>query len=385
MSSACNGLIVLAVARVTSVDTFGAATILFAFAAAAMSAGRGALGTPIMLSAGSTENELRREAGFAATMAILFGLVISLAALVGSFFLGVPSMGGAFVPAIPLVVVLVVFRHTLISVSRPRAAMAWDAVAATGSALLFAATLLRPQLLSGDAMVLLWAVFVLAGALGMALNFQLRPELRGIRNWWREASAARVRYGVEASLGQLKIIIVTSVATGVIGASAAASLRGASTLLSPLAVLLSALPLAVIPEAVRSGTPPRALWRKLLWIGLGGSLLVGATGTVLMLLPDSLGQLILGNSWKHARNVLPIVTCEYAAMVWGSVGLSFLRFQGKSGPLLASTLAFTVVSIILCTAMALITVTAVGVAWGGAISAVVMAVAVAIYARPARG
>ena len=137
MSSASNGLIVLAVARVASVDAFGAATLLFAFAAAAMGIGRGALGTPIMLAAGRGHAELRREAGFATTTALVFGLTVSCAAAVSSVLLCVPGMGVAFAVAIPLVVVVDVYRYALISASKPHLALTWDAVWAIGSALLF--------------------------------------------------------------------------------------------------------------------------------------------------------------------------------------------------------------------------------------------------------
>ena len=384
MFSACNGFVILAVARVSSVDSFGAATILFVFTAAAMSVGRGALGTVIMLSAGQEHDDLRREVGFAATAALAIGLAASGAAFVSSFLLGVPKMGAAFVLAIPAAVILVVFRYALISAARPHIAMVWDAVSATGSALLFAITLFLPSAVDEVAMVAIWAVVLLTGASGMASNLKLVPRFRGILGWWREMSGSRIRYGIEAGLGPIKLIVITSIATGVIGASAAASLRGASTLVSPLGVLLNALPLAVIPEAVRTGISQTAMWRRLFRIGLGGSFLVLVTGSALALLPDTAGELILGESWTYARRVLPIVSLEYAAMVWWSIGMSFLRFQAKSGPLLTAAVAFTVIGIILCTVMAFLTHTAVGVALGGAASTAIMAAAITIYARPAR-
>ena len=88
----------------------------------------------------------------------------------------------------------------------------------------------------------------------------------------------------------------------------AASLRGASTILSPLAVLLSALPLVIIPESVRSGTSARAVWRKLCRIGFVGSFAVITVGPALVLLPARVGELILGDSWDYVRVVLPIVS-----------------------------------------------------------------------------
>ncbi len=187
MSSASNGLIVLAVARVASVDAFGAATLLFAFAAAAMGIGRGALGTPIMLAAGRGHAELRREAGFATTTALAFGLAVSCAAAVSSFLLGVPEMGGAFAIAIPLVVVVDVFRYALISASKPHLALTWDAMWAIGSALLFVVTLLWRDALNDVAMVLFWAILAGISAVGMAAELPAASSV----SWHQHAGGVR--------------------------------------------------------------------------------------------------------------------------------------------------------------------------------------------------
>ena len=384
MSSASNALVVFAVARVASVDAFGAAVLLFALATAAISICRGAVGTPIMLAAGRGHDDLRREAGFATTTALSLGLAVSGAAAVTSFLLGTPRMGAAFALAIPIVVVVDVFRYTIIAASRPGIAMMWDTIWAAGSALLFAITQFKPDAISDVTLVSLWAMFAIISAMGMGWNFRLRPGFRGIDNWWRATYGSRIRYGLESGLGQIKIIVITAISTAVIGAFAAASLRGAATLLSPLAVLLSALPLVIIPEAVRSGTSPTVVWRRLCLIGLVGSLSVITIGPALTLFPDRVGEFVLGESWSYARAVLPIISIEYAAAVWISIAMVFLRFQAKSRQLLTSTMAYTVISIILCTTMAFLTETAVGVAWALAASAAATATAITIYARPAR-
>ncbi len=110
-----------------------------------------------------------------------------------------------------------------------------------------------------------------------------------------------------------------------------------ATLLSPLAVRISALPLVIIPESVRSGASSSAVWRKLFRIAFVGSLAVVTVGPALVLLPERVGRLILGDSWDYVQVVLPIISLEYAALVWSSIAMVYLRFQGKSGQLLAAT------------------------------------------------
>jgi O-antigen/teichoic acid export membrane protein len=178
--------------------------------------------------------------------------------------------------------------------------------------------------------------------------------------------------------------MITSVATALIGASAAASVQGASLILSPFAVLLNALPLVVIPESVRGGASAIEVWRKLFRIGLASSLFLITLGLALAILPERVGQLILGDSWDGARVVLPIIAFTYFCMAWCSVAMTYLRFQGKSGQLLAATVAYSVTSLVLCTLMAFLTRTAFGVAVGLAVSGVAVATVIISYVRPAR-
>jgi hypothetical protein len=226
-----------------------------------------------------------------------------------------------------------------------------------------------------------WAILAGISALGLALSYRLHPQFCGISSWWRATYGSRIRYSIRGCLGSINGLIILSVATALIGASAAASLRGASILFSPLAMLLTALPLAVIPESVRGGASAREVWRKLCRIGFASSLLVIAVGSALVLLPERFGQLILGDSWDFARVVLPIIAFEYFAMVWASMAEIYLYIQGKSGQLLAEMVAYSVTSIVLCTTGSFLTGTATGVAVGLAISAVATATVIIFYVR----
>ena len=384
MSSVSNGLIVLAVARVASVDSFGAATLLVTISAAALGVGRGAVGTPIMLAAGSGRAELRREAGFATTAMLVFGLAASCLAVVSSCLLGTPGMGAAFAVAIPLAVVADVFRYALISASKPHVALTWDALWAVGSGMLFVITLFWRHALSAVEILFCWALLAGISALGLALSCRLNPNFRGIGNWWRTMYGSRIRYGIEASSYQINDLIITSVTTALIGTSAAAAIRGATLIMTPFALLLSALPLVVIPESVRGGASATEVWPKLCRIGFASSLSMVTIGSALWFLPAGVGQLILGDSWDVARGVLPIISVNYFAVAWGTVAMTYLRFQAKSGQLLAGAVAYCVTSSVLCTTLAFLIRTAVAVAVGLTVSAVAVAIALIIYVRPAR-
>lgn len=385
MSSASNGLIVMAVARVASVENFGTASLLFAAMATGLCVVRGAGGTPIMLAAGRGRGALHAEAGFATTAAIVFALLISATVLVSTAVADMPTLGWVFAIAIPLVLGFDVLRYAVISESQPQLALLWDTIWAFGSATVFAITVVNQDVLTENAVLSIWTALAGICLIGLASGSRIRPRLVGIGEWWRAGFTSRIRFGTEAGLEQVTVIVVLSVASIAASTAAAAALRGASVLVSPIAILISALPLVVIPESVRDGASVNTVWSKLIRIGIGLSIVVFTVGGALCLLPEHIGVFILGDSWPLARDVLPIILVEYIAVVWMSAAMSFVRFQGKSAQLLTARISYATGTIALCTALAFSTRSAQGVATGLAIVAAVTATSLVLMNRPRRG
>lgn len=385
MSSASNGLIVMAVARVASVENFGTASLLFAAMATGLCVVRGAGGTPIMLAAGRGRGALHSEAGFATSAAIVFALIISATVLASTAVADMPMLGGVFAIAIPLVLGFDVLRYAAISASQPQLALLWDSVWAFGSATVFAITVVNQDALTENAVLSIWTALAAICLIGLASGSRIRPRFAGIGQWWRAGFASRIRFGTEAGLEQVTVIVVLSVASIAAGTAAAAALRGASVLVSPIAILISALPLVVIPESVRDGASVNTVWRKLIRIGFGLSAVVFTVGGALCLLPEHIGVFILGDSWPLARDVLPIILIEYVAVVWMSAAMSFIRFQGKSAQLLAVRISYATGTVVLCTALAFGTRSAHGVATGLAVAAAITATTLVLVNRPRHG
>ncbi|TSE00408.1 hypothetical protein FOS14_08300 [Skermania sp. ID1734] len=385
MSSASNGLIVLAVARVATVNEFGAASLLFAISAAAMGCARGSLGTPLMLMAGDTDDEIRSAASRALSSALLFGLIVSGGAVATGILLGEATIGYAFAVAIPFILATDALRYSVITAARPHLALTWDTVWTVGSFVMLLVTWQSKHLFGPATAVLVWALLAAVCAIGLAFAFHTKPRVNGLFAWWKEEYLHRLRYGIEAGLEQVNVIIVVSIATAAIGMSAAAALRGSSTVLAPFAILMSALPLVIVPESVRAGLSPEQVWRKLCNIGVLASVTLLVFGLALWLAPPSIGSLVLGDSWDAARNVMPIIAIEYVGAAWLLVVASFLKSQGKSSELLGARLAYCITSITLCSAIAFLSREAVGVAVGLAISSLSMSIAVIYRIRPGSG
>jgi hypothetical protein len=127
------------------------------------------------------------------------------------------------------------------------------------------------------------------------------------------------------------VFIVLLVASAMLASSAAAGLRGATVLLSPLAVMSSAVQLIVISEASRARLSPWRTWRVLLVAT--GVIAAGATVTAALVLgvPDSVGRVALGDSFDPTREVMPYVAAEYAAAGFLFALSVFLRAYQRSG------------------------------------------------------
>jgi O-antigen/teichoic acid export membrane protein len=137
--------------------------------------------------------------------------------------------------------------------------------------------------------------------------------------WFREHSDLVGRYSSETLVGlgsSQAAVYVVGVTAGLVQAGA---IRAALLLLGPMHVILQAVHLIAVPEGVRirQRTPERfRLAIGVLSAGLAG--VIGAWVVFLWLLPESVGQALLGESWTAAHTViLPL-------------GLSLI-FQGISG------------------------------------------------------
>ena len=112
-----------------------------------------------------------------------------------------------------------------------------------------------------------------------------------------------------------------------------AAVRGAGTLLGPLAALFTAIQVVLLPEMVRiirgrrvQLASAQAALMSLLVLGWGGCL---------FLLPDAVGEHILGDTWSASRSVLIWATLELVlwALASGPVALltSYRRWRTLLG------------------------------------------------------
>jgi hypothetical protein len=362
-SSLSNGLIIYGVAVVTTIKNFGQIALLLTLLLVAIGVLRGALGTPLLLTAGRAPSDIRREGSFAVTSALLVSPIVGcvLWAVAGS---GIRLPAMLIIVATPIVLVEDVLRYVAIAQGRPHVAALWDGVWSAGSAALLVATWVHLPVATTAYLIGGWTALAFLALVGMLVGVRVGPRLRQYPAWISDGWQHRARYGTESSLGQTLVFAVLLFAAVVLSPEATAALRGAWALLAPVAIAATAVPLVVTPDSKRRDTPPPQVWNSLARIALvtsSGSLLLGVA---LFFLPLTVGELVLGRTFEAAQAITTIIAFEYAIAAWGGAVTVFLRTFNRSADTLTFMVSFVLVSLVTALGGAVLFRTAAGVAVG---------------------
>lgn len=266
---------------------------------------------------------------------------------------------------LPVVLTQDCLRYTFSTLGHPHRALAADLLRLAAAVPLLA---VQPHGAGADRLVLVWGLSALpALAAGAAL---LAPLTRGAPTGGASGRYLRRghlggRFAVEFAVGnagtQLAVIGLGLWASPL----AVGALRGATTLFGPMNVLFNAATGFGPPLLNRgAGDGKSAAGRRRTArtaAAAGGVLSVVAAlwGTVLILLPDRLGRMLLGDTWRAASDLLPATGSQYAVMALGTCGLLALRVL-RPRTTLPIQLVFSLLSV--CALL-------VGYAWGGVLGA----------------
>lgn len=191
--------------------------------------------------------------------------------------------------------------------ARPARATAIDAL---WTAVMLAGLLLAPTSDAGVWLpIIIWGGSGLLSALYGLLLLDTVPRLRGSVKWAfaqrRLTGYLLAEYALSQGLAQWGILMV-----GVWGTAAGVgALRAAQVLLGPMNILGAAAFMFAVPEVARRVGMSRAAKARFalaVSVALGGVAVVYST--VLLLLPNGVGQQLLGDTWTGARSVL-VPTC----------------------------------------------------------------------------
>jgi hypothetical protein len=336
VSSITNLALGIVVARSLDATEFGAFSLAWVTYSVILNLSRGLATDPLTVRySGPRNGRWRRGAGRAASTATALGVVVgAVFLLVGVAIGGV--VGWAFAAlglTLPGLLLQDSWRIAFFAEGKGQRAFANDAVWAIA---LVPAMLIATTVGTTFGFVLAWGAAATAAAGFGCIQTRLVPRMSGIGSWMREHRDLGPRYLVEnvsgAASAQLQMYGLGAIA----GLAAVGAVRGAQLLIAPVVALRMGISLMAVPEATQVLTRwPRRL--RTFCVVLGGSQAAACIvwGGCVLLIPPSVGELMLGSIWASA-SVLIIPTT--LAMAGGSlfdgafVGLRALGVSRRSMP-----------------------------------------------------
>lgn len=373
ISSLTNFAIAIIAARLLDTEDFGgfaAALAVYFFAASLTRATCGEL-LIIRHSAGEAHSQARAALGGA----LLLGLMASAVAAAG-WFLFDGAFGSALAAltfTLPGLLLQDTFRYLFVAEGRPPAAFANDAVWAGAQIVLVGGVVIADEVTTFT-IVLTWGLAATVATVVGFVQARCLPDLRAASSWFRKNRELWPRYLGEffATMGAWQVMLL---AVGAIaGLTAVGGLRAAQVLYGPLHFVFYGARLAVIPEGVRDHARGATVYfRQALQTGAVLVLLAAGWTLVIVFLPDSIGEALLGDSWADASEVrlsFGLYMVTQAAIIGATVGLRIVVAA-------ASSLGAAMLSAVVIIAIPAATATSgdlVAIGWavaaGGAIGAV---------------
>ncbi|MEU6762259.1 hypothetical protein ABZ916_07010 [Streptomyces sp. NPDC046853] len=325
-SSLSNFAVGIYVARSLGLTAFGVFSLAWVTYGVVLSVSRGLATDPLVVRfSGVSDTSWRGAVARSSGTALGVGTVIGAACLVVGLALG-GQVGPAFAGLglmLPGLLVQDAWRYSFFAAGDGRKAFVNDVV--WGVALV-PAMVVAARVGSVTAFVLAWGASATVAAVYGCFQSGIRPRLTGGRDWLREHRDLSYRYLIEnvgvSGSSQLRAYGLGAI----VGVSAVGVIRGAELLLGPFLAVLMGLTLVTVAEAARMlRQAPEKLGRFCLF--LGGGQAVGALlwGSVLLLMPDRLGELILGDVWSSSSAIIVPVTLGVAGAGIGTGAAAGLR------------------------------------------------------------
>jgi O-antigen/teichoic acid export membrane protein len=328
-SSISNFAVGIYVARSLGVTAFGVFSLAWVTYGVVLNVSRGLATDPLVVRfsgvpEASWRGAVARSSGTALTVGVALGAVSLVAGL---------GLDGGVGPAfaclgvvLPGLLLQDAWRFAFFAAGAGRKAFVNDLV--WGVALV-PAMVLAARVGSVAAFVLAWGGSAAVAAGYGCLQCGIRPRLTGVREWLREHRELGSRYLVEnvsnSGASQLRAYGLGAI----VGVGAVGVVRGAELLLGPFLAVLMGLSLVTVAEAARVlRRAPHRLGTFCLLLGGGQAAAALLWGGALLLVPDRLGELVLGGVWNSASELIVPVTLGVAGAGLGTGAAAGLRALG---------------------------------------------------------
>nr|WP_225803429.1 hypothetical protein [Streptomyces sp. NK15101] len=330
-SSMSNFVVGFYVARSLGVTAFGVFSLAWVTYGVVLGVSRGLATDPLVVRfSGVPEASWRGAVARSSGAALAVGAAVGTVCLLVGLALG-GGVGAAFAclgVALPGLLLQDAWRFAFFAAGAGRKAFVNDLV---WGAALVPAMLVAARVGSVAAFLLAWGASAAVAAAYGLLQSGIRPRPAEARGWLREQRDLGYRYLVEngslSGAGQLR-----SYGLGVIvGVGAVGAVRGAELLQGPFLALLMGLSLVTVAEAARVlRRAPHRLGRFCLLLGGGQAVAALLWGAALLLVPDRLGEFVLGGVWHSASELIVPATLGVAGAGLGTGAAAGLRALGAA-------------------------------------------------------
>lgn len=325
-SSMSNFVVGIYVARSLGLAAFGAFSLAWVTYGVLLNVSRGLATDPLVVRfSGVPVASWRAAVARSSGTALGLGTVLGAACVVVGLALG-GRVGPAFVSLgvmLPALLLQDAWRFAFFAAGAGRKAFVNDLV--WGVALV-PAMVVAAHVGSVAGFVLAWGASAAVAAGYGCLQSGIRPRVSRARGWLREQRDLGYRYLVEnVSLSGASQLRAYGLGV-IVGVGAVGAVRGAELLLGPFLALLMGLSLVTVPEAARVlRQAPHRLGTFCLALGGGQAAAALLWGTALLLMPDRLGGLVLGDVWPSASHLIVPVTLSVAGAGLGTGAAAGLR------------------------------------------------------------
>ncbi|WP_030677428.1 membrane protein [Streptomyces sp. NRRL B-1347] len=314
------------VARSLGLTAFGVFSLAWVTYGVVLSVSRGLATDPLVVRfSGVPTASWRAAAGRSSGTALGVGFAVGAVCLVVGLSLG-GRVGSAFAclgVVLPGLLLQDAWRFAFFAAGTGRKAFVNDVL---GCVALVPAMVVAARVGSVGAFVLAWGAAAAVAAGYGCLQSGIRPRLTGARAWIREQRDLGYRYLVEnvgvSGASQLRAYGLGAI----VGVSAVGVVRGAELLLGPFLAVLMGLSLVTVAEAARVlRQAPHRLRVFCLLLGGGQAVAALLWGAALLLVPDRAGELVLGNVWQAASELIVPAALGVAGAGLGSGAAAGLR------------------------------------------------------------
>ncbi|WCH97657.1 hypothetical protein POD33_22895 [Streptomyces moderatus] len=325
-SSISNFAVGIYVARSLGVTAFGVFSLAWVTYGVVLNVSRGLATDPLVVRfSGVPDTAWRGAVARSSGTALGVGATIGAACVVAGLALG-GQVGPAFAGLgvmLPGLLLQDAWRYAFFAAGTGRKAFVNDVV--WGVALV-PAMLLAARAGSVAAFVLAWGASATVAAGYGYVQSGILPRTAQARDWLREQRDLGYRYLVEnvslSGASQLRAYGLGAI----VGVGAVGAVRGAELLLGPFLAVLMGLSLVTVAEAARVlRRAPGRLGRFCLLLGGGQAVAALCWGGALLLMPDRLGELVLGDVWHSAAQLIVPVTLGVAGAGLGTGAAAGLR------------------------------------------------------------